>query len=71
MGPRVCDSTDPECTPKDEECPENFVRTGEYCARYRADCDLVGEYNVACNGKERTDGLLGCDRPWHPGYKFC
>lgn len=65
-------SMDPECTPKDKPCPQDFVRNGEYCARYKADCDVVaGESNVYCNGKIRTDGMLGCDRPWHPGYKFC
>lgn len=65
------DSTDPECTDQDEDCPKNYVRYDEYCAQYRADCDIVGEYNVSCNGKQRTDGLLRCDEPSHPGYKFC
>ena len=34
------------------------------------DCDL-NENNPLCNGEERTDGITVCDKPDHPGYKFC
>jgi hypothetical protein len=72
----VCDdegsisSTDPECTDEGEDCPENYVRYNEYCAQYRVNCD-VNPFNVYCNDQRRTDGLLRCDEPSHPGYKFC
>lgn len=63
-------STDPECTPKDQSCPENHVRYNEYCAQYRVDCD-ENPTNVYCSGQRRTDGLQRCDEPNHPGYRFC
>jgi hypothetical protein len=72
----ICDdegqikSTDPECTEEDSPCPENYVRYNEYCAQYRVDCD-ENPTNVYCSGQRGTDGLLRCDEPDHPGYKFC
>ena len=26
--------------------------------------------SLLCNGQERSDGILVCDQPDHPGYKF-
>jgi hypothetical protein len=63
-------STDPECTEEGLPCPEDYIRYDKYCARFRADCDL-NPANVYCNGEKRIDGLIICDRPSHPGYKFC
>jgi hypothetical protein len=63
-------STDPECTEEGSPCPDDYIRYGEYCARHRTDC--ISNYaSDLCNGKERSDGLLRCDEPDHPGYKFC
>ena len=61
---------DPECTAKGLPCPENYIRYGDYCAKYRADCD-ANPTNVYCDGSRRSDGFTICDKPDHPGYKFC
>ena len=72
----ICDdegsisSTDPECTEKGSPYPENYIRYSDYCPRYRADCD-ANPTNVYCDGLRRSDGLTICDKPDHPGYKFC
>jgi hypothetical protein len=75
IGP-ICDEegeiqdTEPECTPEDEPCPENYVRYNEYCSLYRVECD-ENSTNVYCTGQRRTDGLIRCEDPNHPGSKFC
>jgi hypothetical protein len=63
-------STDPECTKEGLPCPEDYIRYGKYCVNYRTDCDL-NPASVYCNGEIRNDGLLICDNPSHPTYKFC
>lgn len=71
-GSNNIDSTDPYCTDEGSPCPENYVRNGKYCSLYRLDCDDLNVANsYKCNGRERTDRLLRCDEPDHPGYKFC
>lgn len=42
----------------------------DICVDYRVNCDLNPDHKL-CNGEERSDGLQICDKPDHPGYKFC
>jgi hypothetical protein len=68
-----------QCYPNSEECEENYIfekanasnpKDSDSCVEYKLDCEL-NEANPLCNGEEREDGIMVCDQPDHPGYKFC
>jgi hypothetical protein len=66
-----------QCYPNSEGCStdeylltDDTVDGRDVCVKYRIDCDLNQDHPL-CNGQERSDGLLICDQPDHPGYKFC
>ena len=68
-----------QCYSNKEECYENQIlqkanasdiRDSDSCVDYKLNCEY-NEDNPLCNGEERTDGIMVCDKPDHPGFKYC
>ena len=72
-----------QCYPNEEDkreegCPEWAVfeeakggrDLSDSCVEYKIQCEY-NEDHVLCNGQERSDGIKVCDKPEHPGFKYC
>jgi hypothetical protein len=69
----VEDDETSQCYPDGVPCPDDMIMTEDDdrgCVEYRISCDANPNHPL-CNGEERSDGIMVCDQPDHPGYKFC